>query len=536
MCEQNPNALPCDELSNWMKQWDAVHQIGFELFGLCEPETPAAIPVRARIEALINFQVKSTAGDVLSAQSQGQQQIQEVARHQLLFCAAHFAFLLDSLYLCKWFSLDIDSTRSNLNDLTDIRIQRVLDYLGENLPPRELLPAFALNKAIKQAADDLLLLHQIWGQYGPDQPSLVAAALQNGNQWAYQAWCVLAQEKYLPNSRPPITYIRTSASTRMTPYADRPLIGVPSAALALPMEFLSIPHELGHHLFWRGQHPGNSDDPALLFFKRVAQISRGTDGRVRNWAEEAFADIISVLLGGPAAAYALQNLMQAHVGNPLRIDDGHYPIPALRPFIGLRVCERLGWTDSHEMLSRRWCSHLEAAISPDWESEYLLDEQGKPVADCATVGTVRLLLGEFTDLLLGLFPFEDLASHAWTSDADDPEAWAQFGHTVPDDCTHEPNVDGSTTEALSWTARIAEALYQQETSDYGPKFAAVGDDNEEWYRYVLAYAANCMADPDLSEILLPSSPLPIAKEDWFAILFLGGWGDGGASAGVAHVT
>jgi hypothetical protein len=63
-----------------------------------------------------------------------------------------------------------------------------------------------------------------------------------------------------------ITYTWTTNTSRVIPYADVALIGLPISVLGNQEDVLAIPHEVGHFLFWNGKK--TTVDPFVKTTKR----------------------------------------------------------------------------------------------------------------------------------------------------------------------------------------------------------------------------------------------------------------------------
>lgn len=507
---QTTDGLSPAQVTRWLTLWDAALQVGYDLYGF---EKPSMVD---RVSKLPGFGEPMVPDQGLPL---GRQQVQILARELLSFSAQHFAFLVDSLFSQKYYRLDRNDTTIGTNLVTERRVSRRVAEISERVGSVERLPQFVLRRAINQIADDILLLHHIWDLYGADQPPVIQAALNTGNGWAKKAWHAL--HDFLPNVAPPLTYIRANAGIRLIPYGFRPLISFPSAALApsLKRDFLAIPHELGHYLFWRGK-----DAHGSLFFKRIAELDQfqKASPQIQQWTEEIFADIVGTLIGGPVTVLSLQDMMLEKVGNLFVHDDGHYPPPAIRPYVGLKVCKAMEWHSSWEGLGERWQGFLATQAT---SSQFIEKAQ--------SLDTMRSEIENFTVALLGLFNLSSFQPQAWTRDDDyhaDAEIfYANFAGKSPNVIT----TDSSTSIRLPWAGIVAEVLYQQDLERKNA-FAAVGQneqDGQEWWREVLDLAEHGMTVGDAT-----SKALPISLLEWFAILYLGGWGDAGPTGGSPHVT
>ncbi len=60
----------------------------------------------------------------------------------------------------------------------------------------------------------------------------------------------------LPAGMRAVTYFQKSSSIRVLPYANLALIGIPYSSIDYHPSLLTIPHELGHFVFWHGQLSG----------------------------------------------------------------------------------------------------------------------------------------------------------------------------------------------------------------------------------------------------------------------------------------
>jgi hypothetical protein len=501
---QTQDRLTSAEIKRWLTLWDAALQVGYELYGF---EKPGMV---GRVSKLSGFGEPMVPDLCLPP---GRQQVQILAWELLSFSAQHFAFLLDSLSSQKYYRLDRSDITIGTNLFTKLRVSRRVAEIGERVGSVERLPQFVLRRAINQIADDILLLHRIWDLYGTDQPSVIQTALNTGNGWARKAWHAL--HDFLPDVASPLTYIRTNAGIRLIPYGFRPLISFPSSALAtgLKRDFLAIPHELGHYLFWRGR-----DAHGNLFFKRIAELDQfqKASPHLQQWTEEIFADIVGTLIGGPVTVLSLQDMMLEKVGNLFVHDDGHYPPPAIRPYVGLKVCEAMEWQNSCQGLGDRWQGFLATQAT---SSQFVEKAQ--------SLDTMRSEIENFTAALLGLFTLSDFQPHAWTKDEDYSDDAEIFYTNYSGKSPGVTTTDSSTSTRLPWAGIVAEILYQQDI-ERETAFAAVG---QEWWREVLDLAEGGTTDGDAV-----GDPLSISLREWFAVLYLGGWGDAGPTGGSPHVT
>lgn len=144
-----------------------------------------------------------------------------------------------------------------------------------------------------------------------------------------------------------LTYFQKSPAIRMIPYAPVALIGLPLTAQndqgQVPFiyrDLLAIPHEVGHHVYWRRFNPtpyakNVRDDVEEMLDKELSSLPDW----IRSWKEEIFADIYSCLIAGPVSGLAIQELMKGFPANQSVADHGGHPAPIIRPFIHIAVLE-----------------------------------------------------------------------------------------------------------------------------------------------------------------------------------------------------
>ncbi|WP_420641624.1 hypothetical protein [Candidatus Leptofilum sp.] len=144
-----------------------------------------------------------------------------------------------------------------------------------------------------------------------------------------------------------ITYFQKSASIRVIPYASVALIGIPYTTLTESRDFLAIPHEVGHYLYWRGEVNGRSLQQVL-----TQAVSKNTDWF--DWLEEIFADVFGCLVAGPVIALSFQDLQLRRTPADFIEDDGEHPVPILRPNIYTQVLKEFFGNNWGSNLDLRW--------------------------------------------------------------------------------------------------------------------------------------------------------------------------------------
>lgn len=186
-----------------------------------------------------------------------------------------------------------------------------------------------------------------------------------------------------------LSYLNKAPNVRMIPYAPVALIGIPMTALGYASDetpwakdFLAIPHEFAHHLYWYGRDiDDQSDQPdhIMLFLREKLEMQlleekSSLPDLMQNWWEEIFADVVGCLIGGPVVALGMIDLLTAERGSQLIIDDGTHPLPIVRPYIYTETLRQIGMASMAATLEAHWGARLAKFAYPlpekmatDWE-------------------------------------------------------------------------------------------------------------------------------------------------------------------------
>jgi hypothetical protein len=181
--------------------------------------------------------------------------------------------------------------------------------------------------------------------------------------------------------------MKEDISIRPVPYADIILIGIAYATMLEPVkkndaelsfrkvsrDLLAIPHEIGHHLYWRGHMPGKQQSVYKNLQKRLKRAKiREWDWR-RNWLEEIFADTFGFLIAGPVMALSFQDLLTDNPPSQFREDTGEHPISALRPFMQTRILRAISDDNGNPLykwapmwLDEQWNKVLGEDFDHEW--------------------------------------------------------------------------------------------------------------------------------------------------------------------------
>lgn len=253
---------------------------------------------------------------------------------------------------------------------------------------------------------------------------------------------------FLPPT-PIITYLTEHVTVRPVPYAAVILISIAYASMLEPVretdggasaarvsrDLLAIPHEIGHHIFWQANMPGSEQSVHDHLMERLQQAKIWQWDWRRAWLEELFADVFGILVAGPLMPLSFQDLLTDDPPAEFVEDNGHHPIPALRPLIQTCILRRISdgqgqpdYVHAPTLLDKQWRESV-ARIYPQrfenadlLQQEYILRGLGQPLSGASILAA----LDDVVDILLQTMgaqrPSDPPASrnHAawrpWTSD------------------------------------------------------------------------------------------------------------------------
>lgn len=161
------------------------------------------------------------------------------------------------------------------------------------------------------------------------------------------------------------SYFSTKPSMRVVPYVHIAMVSIPFSACKVNQDLLTIPHEIGHYVYWHGQINVDTNDEQYIY-----QIAMQTKEPIlHQWSEEIFADVFGTLIAGGLLAIDFQNYFYSQHHLEFEFTDGKHPIPALRPAIYYKTLEYLcnyKNAKSHaEKLRTKWLIDLKSrGITP----------------------------------------------------------------------------------------------------------------------------------------------------------------------------
>jgi hypothetical protein len=259
-----------------------------------------------------------------------------------------------------------------------------LDYFDTNVPHTSPFYDYPIGVIISQISHDLEVIERV-----SMQRSARATAFQDTLALADQL-CYRALEPVHTLLEPGftvLTYLQKMPAVRVIPYAPVALIGIPYTTLnsdpkglaqrslesesSAALDFLAIPHEAGHYVFWHAYVPGSTgpDDTArkpfpVVLLERLKDKPFKGSLDVRRWLDEIFADVYGCLVAGPVMAIDFQDMALNRSLSEFTEDDGEHPIPLLRPEVYRIALEKMGFVEQlplqeyAEAVNARWLKKI----------------------------------------------------------------------------------------------------------------------------------------------------------------------------------
>lgn len=160
---------------------------------------------------------------------------------------------------------------------------------------------------------------------------------------------------YMEGGFGPATFRRNVLLTKLGKLANPfPLVKLPYHRLVNPWTLGAIPHEVSHNIqsdlgLW-------TTIPRQLFRTlRGMGIPRETALTWARWHKEMFADLLGVLLIGPAFVSSLMDIVaKSPYATTAFNPRGVHPTPYLRVFIDLELLGRMNFPDDTQVIRRAW--------------------------------------------------------------------------------------------------------------------------------------------------------------------------------------
>ena len=160
---------------------------------------------------------------------------------------------------------------------------------------------------------------------------------------------------YLEHSFSPATFRRGVMLRRLLGEQNPfPLVRIPYERIESPWGMGVLLHEIGHNLqadltIWQ--------ETQQAVQRRVWQVSRNAwVTRIwARWHKEIFADLVAILLGGPASARSMKDFLAYPASRVLTFRPlSVHPTPYLRMFIQAEMLRRMGFTPAARRIQNNW--------------------------------------------------------------------------------------------------------------------------------------------------------------------------------------
>lgn len=233
--------------------------------------------------------------------------------------------------------------------------------LNDNFPPE-----YAYAITLDQIQNDIDVLQRIMEQREDKTVAVRDTLLRSADRLASLALSHAVKARLIETDPAALTYFHKQPAIRVVPYADVALVAVPFLTLTSRRDFLAIPHEIGHFVFWYGKRRGTPIYRLVREGLRSSMPANTPDFQEwYHWAEEVFADVYGCLVAGPVIAVDFQDLQEHNSRAEFLNGDHKHPVPALRPFIYQRVLQARAPASSHwnEWAKKLWLEWFEHLMS-----------------------------------------------------------------------------------------------------------------------------------------------------------------------------
>ncbi|MCA9962837.1 MAG: phage tail tape measure protein [Anaerolineales bacterium] len=277
-------------------------------------------------------------------------------------------------------------------------------------------------------------------------------ALQAAQVIAMNAiWPAINEEDGFTEDTNVICYLQNGVDIRLIPYHNVMLIGIPYGVMCqdgkwLAIDYLAIPHEIGHHLFWfKRTHESENlrqklikklweiDELKAGLATIMAQQTEGIEPEFKSlqkhqwyfrWLEEIFADAFGCRIAGPISVLSFQELLASGSPTAHESHDHVHPIPALRPFIQTELLSKMGQISEpqKDKLNESWSQWVQthwgrwltaASIA---EQTFELDGQDSSLTGKEILKRLEPVLTIVAEQIMALIPADKHPN--WTQDWD----------------------------------------------------------------------------------------------------------------------
>lgn len=261
-------------------------------------------------------------------------------------------------------------------------------FAGGSLAPSSQYPPDYVYACIQeQAQNDLQVLQMAADQRLNAPYSPMLGTLNVADALAQRA--LTQAQTLLPAGMRAVTYFQKTSSIRVLPYANLALIGIPYSSIDYHPDLLTIPHELGHFIFWHGpmsvagaptyqqnlQHQLSMSVRTALSNLSINQLGQTAVATppfqlfyqwCYVWLEELFADLLGCWVSGPVSALTIQEIVLRRPHSQMVTSDNDHPVGILRPYTHMKVLDARGtadWSACAALLKTHWLENVPDGLS-----------------------------------------------------------------------------------------------------------------------------------------------------------------------------
>ncbi len=268
--------------------------------------------------------------------------------------------------ICKQLFDDVNENQINYRISTDDGEGKIVE------------PEYIHSTVLDECTSDIDIVHQAFNQrrfvlnYSSDLKHIPPAfeqlkSLYAADQLGMDALVPAMKAGYIEKETQVITHLQQRTEARMIPYYKALLVGMSYSVGTIEsygLEYLAIPHEIAHYLYWHGIIQSEVDeveDPTMHNILKIRLTRLESLDWRRDWLEELFADVYGCLIAGPVNVLGCQELLIGNADVVFHEDTDEHPIPILRPLMQSHILRllakrtmRFDFAASLDELDKRW--------------------------------------------------------------------------------------------------------------------------------------------------------------------------------------
>jgi hypothetical protein len=227
-------------------------------------------------------------------------------------------------------------------------------------------PNHVLRVLLSRLSTDLSIIQQIIVQRSTHGFQAQGKILDMADRLARRALQPAIELGLIDEETSVVTYLAHNVKVRLIPYDRIILISVPFATQSPgngpSLDYLSLPHEIGHHLYWHGELTDPTDQTRKKIHSMLeAKLAQRPQAKQwLAWLEEMFADAYGCFVAGPISVLSFQQTLSDATPTNFITDQGEHPISAIRPLIQSSILTQI---DQHRY------SDIQQALDVHWQTE-----------------------------------------------------------------------------------------------------------------------------------------------------------------------